>query len=147
MSCIFWCPVSSATRLHVVTNSTANPGDRDPRPSWQDLIVSAEQHLGTADDGRIPITHHNDLPWNFLPPPRRWHRCQAQSRGSCGPFRLVERCPCGGTRLDGRGRWLYRNRRALEHFGIGAATSTENVGNEAGVLLEMNRPLTQLPGE
>lgn len=127
-----------------MTNSTADSGDRPRRPweyPWQYLVSRAREHLDDSVD-RLPVTHIHDLPWHFLPPPRRWHRCWPQSRGSCGPFRLVERCPCGGTRLDGHGRWMYRNRRASENFGRGPGHGGENVGNTDPLLIDMSHPLT-----
>ena len=48
------------------------------------------------------------IDWADAPLPRRWHRCRAQTRGWIG-LSYVERCPCGGTRLEPRGRWMEKN--------------------------------------
>ena len=46
--------------------------------------------------------------WYNLPKPRRWHRCRAVQEAAMDG-RLIERCACGGIRIDG-GRWMERNR-------------------------------------
>ncbi len=98
----------------------------DDRPPWRRLLDLAEQWLDRVRAERIPPTSIDGVAWNQLPIPRRWHRCHAQSYGSVGPFHLIERCPCGGTRIDREGPWLYRNQRATEHFGLGPQAGGEN---------------------
>lgn len=101
--------------------------DGDPqRPPWQYLLGLAQQWADRLRDLRTPPTSADGIAWNQLPVPRRWHRCYGQSWGSVGPFQLVERCPCGGTRIDGEGPWLYRNCRAAENFGWGPERGGEN---------------------
>lgn len=56
---------------------------------------------------RLRIENLNGVPWHKAPLPRRWHRCQAQTRG-WDMLTYIERCACGAIRLNGRG-WLDRN--------------------------------------
>jgi hypothetical protein len=49
--------------------------------------------------------------WYDVPKPRWWHFCRPQTRGSFANG-LVERCPCGATRLFGDGPWIERNSRS-----------------------------------
>jgi hypothetical protein len=46
--------------------------------------------------------------WYNQPRPRRWHRCRVVHGGVLDDGVLVERCACGGIRLNG-GRWMERN--------------------------------------
>jgi hypothetical protein len=120
---------------------TAEPS----RPTWQDLIHRAQSILEGAE--RRPVTHHNGIAFNELVKPRRWHRCWAQSQGACGPFELVERCPCGAIRIDGpHSPWLGRNGRRYEQFGLGPGVGGENVGDDGpDVLLELRTALREGP--
>ncbi len=59
--------------------------------------------------GRAAPVHLDGKPWNRVKRPWVLHRCWAQSWGSIGPFAMVERCPCGGVRIDHHGPWLNRN--------------------------------------
>lgn len=66
---------------------------------FETLLTRAEREAGTE--------HLYGVRWHEAPLPRRWHRCWAQTTGWYGVTR-VERCACGGIRLDGR-RWSDRN--------------------------------------
>ena len=101
--------------------------DEPGRPPWQRLLDLAQRWADRIADQRIPPTSVNGVAWNLLPVPHRWHRCRAQSWGSVGPFQMIERCPCGGTRIDGEGPWLYRNQCATENFGMGPQAGGENL--------------------
>jgi len=51
------------------------------------------------------------VPWHSLPMPwwerRLLHwRHRPQTRGHIGGIRMIERCRCGATRLDGYGPWV-----------------------------------------
>jgi hypothetical protein len=63
----------------------------------------------------LGFVHKNNVWWHEAPLPRRWHKCSAWSKGfirSLGSFGFtVERCACGGTRLDGHNPWTTRNSR------------------------------------
>lgn len=125
--------------------------DREPqRPPWQYLLGQAQQWAARIRAQRIPPASVDGVAWNQLRPPRRWHRCRAQSRGSVGPFRLVERCPCGGTRVDGDGPWLYRNQRVYENFGQGPAAGGENfpAGDpQPELIIELREALREEPDD
>lgn len=122
--------------------------DDDPRPPWQYLMGLAQQWADRIRPARIAPTSRNGVSWDQHPLPRRWHRCWAQSWGSVGPFRLVERCPCGGTRLDGKGRWLYRNRRRHQKHGTGPERGGENVaGDQPPLMTEMRETLREEPDD
>jgi hypothetical protein len=56
------------------------------------------------------VENVNGVWWNHAPIPRRWHRCQPQTRGWVNGFDLIERCACGAARRNG-GRWRERNGR------------------------------------
>lgn len=117
------------------------------RPTWQELLTRAQSRAGRPG-WRAPVTHIQGMPWDLLPTPWRWHRCWAQSWGSIGPFRLVQRCPCGATRLDEDGPWLGRNllrprlrtRRALRR-GLRRSPGGEDVGDTTPLLLELRDAL------
>lgn len=47
--------------------------------------------------------------WYNLPKPRRWHRCRVVHEATMDDGVHVERCACGGIRLN-HGRWMERNR-------------------------------------
>jgi hypothetical protein len=65
--------------------------------------------------GIIAVTDHEGVAWYDAPVPRRWHRCIPQTLAVHGG-RLVERCACGGIRIDGpRGPWMERNSRRRVH--------------------------------
>lgn len=53
----------------------------------------------------ITMEHLNGVPWEEAPRPRRFHRHWAQTRG-VADLRMIERCPCGGLRIDGYGGWM-----------------------------------------
>ncbi len=63
------------------------------------------------------LRHRNGLPWDQVRPPRRNHRCVAQSRlmwtidtTPGNHMGAVEWCACGGVTYSGMaGRWLARN--------------------------------------
>jgi hypothetical protein len=57
----------------------------------------------------IEIEHVGGVAWHQAPIPRRWHRCRAQTYGQHG-LDQIERCACGGIRLNGQ-VWLERNSR------------------------------------
>lgn len=77
--------------------------DGQHRARWQAALEQAERDLG--------ITHGNGIPWYQAPRPHRWHRCQPWTAGATAELGLVERCACGGIRLDGNGPWMKRNQR------------------------------------
>lgn len=47
---------------------------------------------------------------------------------------MLDRCPCGGTRIDG-GPWLHRNVRRQSQGGLGPTTGRENVGDDGLTLI------------
>lgn len=57
----------------------------------------------------LQLMHKDGVAWFDRPIPRRWHRCVPSTSAVDG--RLVERCACGSTRLDGYGPWMERNSR------------------------------------
>lgn len=61
------------------------------------------------------LEHLDGVDWFDAPPPPRWHKCVAQTRGwMLGGF--IERCACGGARLHRPGPWLDRNERIHQPF-------------------------------
>lgn len=117
------------------------------RPSWQELLARAQARV-SRPGWRVPVTHIHDMPWDLLPAPWRRHRCWPQSWGSIGPFRLVQRCPCGATRLDEDGPWLgrnlrrptFRDRRRLRR-GPWVSPGGEDAGDTTPILLELRDAL------
>lgn len=71
------------------------------------------------DPGRKGLRHRNGIPWDQVRPPRRNHRCVAQSRlvwtvdtRPGNHVGAVEWCGCGGVTYSGMaGRWLAKNMR------------------------------------
>lgn len=69
------------------------------------------------DPSRNGLRHRNGIPWNQVRPPRRNHRCVAQSRlvwtidtTPGNHVGAVEWCACGGVTYPGMaGRWLAKN--------------------------------------
>jgi hypothetical protein len=118
-----------------------------PRPSAYEMLLAAQGWADHNPGSRIlPVNHKDGQQWSDLPIPARWHRCWPQSWGSCGPFEMVERCPCGGTRLDMSGPWMYRNRRRLENYGTGPHDSTEMIGDDGfDLLVEFRHALRDRP--
>jgi hypothetical protein len=57
----------------------------------------------------MEIRSKDGVPWYEAPLPRRWHFCEPWSAGTDDDLGQVDRCACGGVRLDGRGPWLHRN--------------------------------------
>lgn len=57
------------------------------------------------------IEHLDGIPWYKAPIPRRWHRCKPQTKGWLRYFTRVQRCACGGIRMDGHHGWAERNSR------------------------------------
>lgn len=70
-----------------------------------------------ADPGTSGLRHRNGIPWDQVRPPRRNHRCVAQSRlvwtvntTPGNHVGAVEWCACGGVTYPGMsGRWLAKN--------------------------------------
>lgn len=58
----------------------------------------------------ISVVHHEGVEWHQAPVPRRWHRCLPRTIAIHGG-RMIERCACGGIRIDGWGPWAERNSR------------------------------------
>lgn len=58
----------------------------------------------------------NGVRWNEAPAPRRLHWCTPWTRGWVGLYDLrhIERCRCGGTRLNQQGPWTGKNLRNRE---------------------------------
>jgi hypothetical protein len=56
--------------------------------------------------GGVLMKHRDGVSWLDVSPPRRWHRCYAQTRG-VDSMRVIERCPCGATRTYGV--WFGKN--------------------------------------
>lgn len=115
-----------------------SPTDPGGSPTWRDLLSRAQKWADENPDKRLPPAHDQDVTWDDMPPPWRWHRCWAQSWGSCGPFAFLLRCPCGAVRLDGEGPWLDRNsrRRIPPRHGIGPSSGGENVGDDDIALIQ-----------
>jgi len=67
-----------------------------------------------VDGGEVPfgghVEHRGGVQWWQAPPPRRRHRCRAQTRGTVAGLD-IERCRCGATRLEGDWPWFERNQR------------------------------------
>jgi hypothetical protein len=63
---------------------------------------------GRTNDG-IWVKHTFGRPWWQAPLPKKWHRCKAWSI-IIMPDASVERCACGGIRIDHR-MWVERNQR------------------------------------
>ena len=62
-------------------------------------------------NGLESVEDLDGVSWHKAPVPRRFHCCRPQTRGRLeSEFRLVERCACGATRLDGSGPWMSRRR-------------------------------------
>lgn len=76
-----------------------------PRRVDGEFVLTSE-----SDHGRTEVWDRGGVSWHKAPLPRRWHRCQVQTRGWLNYVELVERCACGAIRLNGRG-WLDRNQR------------------------------------
>jgi hypothetical protein len=52
--------------------------------------------------------------WYEAPKPRRFHRCRVQTFGYLRSGATVERCACGGIRMDSLGPWIDRNSRRID---------------------------------
>lgn len=93
---------------------------RGARPAELDRLAGA-----FADGPTVNIEHTGGQAWNETRPPRRWHRCRAQTTGThpadCWvndgdtdtPVAIqipVARCRCGAVSVDGA-RWALRNSR------------------------------------
>lgn len=82
---------------------------RRPSPAAAGWVRSYE---GQGEHAGDYLDHFGGVDWVDAPLPRRRHRCRPQSRGRFGLLgRLVERCACGATRLDGEAPWFERNSR------------------------------------
>lgn len=121
-----------------MTTPTDPAPDDKGRPTSHDLLSRAQQWADQHAGDRVPFTHEDTIPWDRMRLPRRFHRCWVQSWGSCGPFEMVERCPCGATRLDG-GPWLHKNSRRTSQGGIGPSSTGENVGDGGLALIKEMR--------
>lgn len=55
--------------------------------------------------------HRDGIAWHEAPIPARLHVCEAQTTGWVQYFTFIERCACGGLRMDRRGGWMDRNSR------------------------------------
>jgi hypothetical protein len=73
----------------------------DLRFDWEDEQRRIERDLG--------IVHKDGVPWHEAEEPPWDHECWPQTRGFIHRFELVERCPCGGVRIDGYGPWIEVN--------------------------------------
>lgn len=64
------------------------------------------------DPDPVSISHLNNVPWWDAPAPKRSlfrrHKCSAQTRGWINYFDEVERCACGGIRVNHKGRFKDR---------------------------------------
>lgn len=56
-------------------------------------------------DGAEWIAHLDGVAWHDAPAPPARHEHWVQTRGLFG-LELVERCPCGATRLGGHPGWI-----------------------------------------
>jgi hypothetical protein len=54
------------------------------------------------------MCHLDGVSVQDAPIPGRFHRCWPQTWSLVGLSRFVDRCPCGGVRVNG-GRWMERN--------------------------------------
>lgn len=71
------------------------------------------------------ITDRDGISWHEAPLPPVRHRCEAWTKGWSG-LTLVERCACGGIRMDGRfGTWSEVNKRKGERPAAPRRTRTE----------------------
>lgn len=62
-----------------------------------------------SPDGRTSIRHADGRAWWQRRIPRRWHRCHPATSGWL-TFDFIERCACGGIRMNDGG-WFDRNSR------------------------------------
>lgn len=118
------------------------------RPTARYLLATAQAFIDHLTRQRFAQRHSDGWAWNEVPVPARWHRCWPQSAGSCGPFQMIERCPCGGTRIDQTGPWWGRNRRRIFDApgGVGPANGRENIGDtENDLLLQLRCALRKEP--
>ena len=60
--------------------------------------------------GDRDVQHRGGVWWHEAPIPPADHECWVQTSGWLNSMR-VERCACGGTRLNRRGDWFDRNTR------------------------------------
>ena len=82
-----------------------------PVGEWEEnSVIATADWVRTYEDRLEYLEHLGGVGWFDAPRPRRWHRCQPQTRGFFH-LRLTERCACGGVRLDGCGPWIERNQR------------------------------------
>ncbi len=121
----------------------------DDVPAWRYMLANAQRWLDQIAGDRIGPHHTDGVAWYRLRPPGRWHKCWAQSWGSCGPFEMIERCPCGAVRIDRGGPWLDRNWRrrfALrkQRFWGGGPPATEKVSDsDPDVLMQLRNALRE----
>lgn len=73
------------------------------------LVARLEPLARTPVGSQRPV-HRGGVPWDEAPLPPRWHRCYPHS-GVWHHTEMetwLERCPCGGRRIEGR-PWTARN--------------------------------------
>lgn len=98
----------------------------------------------TPDTEHEPVSHVGGVPWHEAPLPGLWHSCRPQSSGRFGSIDMVERCACGGARIDGKGDWLDKNSRRRDPSEAAAATPENSLGADPRHVLAIEEWLHEL---